>query len=137
MYNSVYTKSIILKTAIIYNDAHMYTQQCKGMRIQYPVLQPDNPHHCVRVLCLMKGLPTYFINTQILRGTRNLSFVVRASLLRIFETIWILVITLECSNITASKSICRERKMRPMELSGVNFSTHGSGPECSCFDQVL
>ena len=48
-----------------------------------------------------------------------------------------LVITLECSNITASKSIRRERKMRPMELSGVNFSTHGSESECSYFDQVL
>ena len=67
----------------------------------------------------------------ILRGTRNLSFVLRTSLLRTFETIWILVITLECSNITASKSICRESKMRPMELSGVNFSTHGSESECS------
>ena len=73
---------------------------------------------------------------HILRGTRNLSFVLRRSLLRTFETIWILVITLECSNITASKSIRRERKMRPMELSGVNFSTHGSESECSCFDQV-
>ena len=52
-------------------------------------------------------------------------------------TIWILVITLECSNITASKSIRRERKMRPMELSGVNLSTHGSESVCSCFDQVL
>ena len=71
------------------------------------------------------------------RGTRNLSFVLRRSLLRTFETIWILVITLECSNITASKSILRERKMRPMELSGVNFSTHVSESECSCFDQVL
>ena len=74
---------------------------------------------------------------DILRGTRNLSFVLRRSLLRTFETIWILVITLECSNITGSKSIRRERKMRPMELSGVNFSTHGSESECSCFDQVL
>ena len=72
-----------------------------------------------------------------LRGTRNLSFVLRRSLLRTFETILILVITLECSNITASKSIRRERKMRPMELSGVNFSTHGSESECSCFDQFL
>ena len=71
----------------------------------------------------------------ILRGTRNLSFVLRRSLLRTFETIWILVIILECSNITASKSIRRERKMRPTELSGVNFSTHGSESECSCFDQ--
>ena len=73
----------------------------------------------------------------ILRGTRNLSFVLRWSLLRTFETIWILVITLTCSNITASKSIRRERKTRPMELPGVNFSTHGSESECSCFDQVL
>ena len=73
----------------------------------------------------------------ILRGTRNLSFVSRRSLLRTFETIWILVITLEYSNITGSKSIRRERKMRPMELSGFNFSTHGSESECSCFDQVL
>ena len=73
----------------------------------------------------------------ILRGTRNLSFVLRRSLLRTFETIWIIVITLECSNITASKSIRRERKMRQMELSGVNFSTHGSESECSCFDQVF
>ena len=76
-------------------------------------------------------------NSSILRGTRNLSFVSGRSLLRPFETIWILVITLECSNITASTSIRRERKMRPMELSGVNFSTHGSKSECSCFDQVL
>ena len=75
--------------------------------------------------------------SYILRGTRNLSFVLRRSLLRTFETIWIIVITLEFSNITASKSIRRERKMRPMELSGVNFSTHGSESECSCFDQVL
>ena len=74
---------------------------------------------------------------NILRGTRNLSFVLRRSLLRTFGTIVILVITLECSNITASKSIRRERKMRPLELSGVNFSTHGSESECSCFDQVL
>ena len=74
---------------------------------------------------------------SILRGTRNLSFVLRRSLLIHFETIWILVITLECSNITASKSMRRERKMRPMELSGVNFSTQGSESECSCFDQVL
>ena len=73
----------------------------------------------------------------ILSETRNLSFVLRRSLLRTFETIWILVITLECSNITASKSIRRERKMRQMELSGVIFSTHGSESECSCFDQVL
>ena len=75
--------------------------------------------------------------TGILRGTGNLSFVLRRSLLRTFETIWIIVITLQCSNITASKSIRRERKMRPMELSGVNFSTHGSVSECSCFYQVL
>ena len=77
------------------------------------------------------------IESIILRGTRNLSFVLRRSLLRAFETIWIFVITFECSNITASKSIRRERKMRSMELSGVNFSTHGSESECSCFDQVL
>ena len=52
-----------------------------------------------------------FIHMQIiLRGTRNLSFVLRRSLLRTFETIWVFVITLECSNITASKSIRRERK---------------------------
>ena len=70
----------------------------------------------------------------ILRGTRNLSFVLRRSLLSTFETIWIIVITLECSYITASKSNQRERKMRPMELSGVNFSTHGAESECSCFD---
>ena len=75
--------------------------------------------------------------SYILRGTRNLSFVLGRSLLRTFETIWILVITLECSNITASKSIRRERKMRQMELSGVNFSMHVSESECSCFDQVL
>ena len=74
---------------------------------------------------------------NILRGTRNLSFVLRRSLLRSFETIWILVIKLECRNITALKSIRRKRKMRPMELSGVNFSTHGSESECSCFDQAL
>ena len=73
----------------------------------------------------------------ILRGTRNLSFVLRRSLLRTFETIWILVITLVCSNITASKSIRRERKIRPMELSRVNFSTNWSESECSCFDQGL
>ena len=79
-----------------------------------------------------RGKPLY-----ILRGTRNLSFLLRRSLLRTFETIWILVITLECSNITASKSIRRERKMRPMELSRVNFSTHVSESECSCFDQAL
>ena len=47
------------------------------------------------------------------------------SLLRTFETIWILVITLECNNITASKSIRRERKMRPMELSGSIFRRMG------------
>ena len=79
-----------------------------------------------------KALLIYYIANDILifvfiymsyklRGTRNLSFVLRRSLLRTFETTWILVITLECSNITASKSIRRERKMRPMELSGVNF----------------
>ena len=68
----------------------------------------------------------YYGCITILRGTRNLSFVLRRSLLRIYETIWILVITLECNNITASKSILRERKMRPMELSGVKFSTQGS-----------
>ena len=79
----------------------------------------------------------YGVQGNILRGTRNLSFVLRRSLMRAFETILILVIILECSNITASKSIRRERKMRPMELSGVNFSTHGSESECSCFDQVL
>ena len=78
-----------------------------------------------------------FYKNSILRGKRNLSFVLGRSLLRNFETIWILVITFECSNITASKSIRRERKMRPMELSGVNFSVHGSESECSCFDQVL
>ena len=80
--------------------------------------------------------PSY-ISVTILRGTRNLSFVLRTSLLRTFETIWILIITLECSNITASKSIRLKMKMRQMELSGVNFSTHGSESECSCFDQVL
>ena len=79
--------------------------------------------------------PSFAFN--ILRGTRNLSFVLRRSLLRIFGTIWFLVISLESSNITASKSIRRERKMRPMELSGVNCSMHGSESECSCFDQVL
>ena len=57
--------------------------------------------------------------------------------MRTLDTIWILVITLECSNLTASKSIRHDRKMRPMELSGVIFSTHGSESECSCFDQVL
>ena len=77
------------------------------------------------------------LQSCILRGTRNLSFVLSRSLLRTFETIWILVITQECIKITASKSIRRERKMRSMELSGVNFSTHGSESECSCFDQVL
>ena len=50
-----------------------------------------------------------FVKVCILRGTRNLSFVLRRSLLRTFDTIWILVITLEGSNITASKSIRRER----------------------------
>ena len=53
----------------------------------------------------------HLMYVNVLRGTRNLSFVLRMSLLRTFETIWILVITLECSNITASKSIRRERKM--------------------------
>ena len=57
-----------------------------------------------------------FYSINILRVTRNLSFVSGRSLLRTFETICILVITLECINITASKSIRRERKMRPMEL---------------------
>ena len=89
----------------------------------------------------MQGLHiSYSIGSLVgdkLRGTRNLSFVLRRSLPRTFKTIWILVIKLECSNITASKSIRRERKMRPMELSGVNFLTHGSESECSCFDQVL
>ena len=80
---------------------------------------------------------TIYSDYYILRGTRNLSFALRRSLPRTFETIWILVITLECSNITASKSIRRERKMRLMELSGVNFSAHGSESERSCFDQVL
>ena len=47
------------------------------------------------------------------------------SLLRTFETIWILVITLRCSNITASKSIRRERKIRSMELSGSIFRRMG------------
>ena len=74
---------------------------------------------------------------HILRGNRNLSFVLRRSLLRTFENIWILVITFECSNITASKSIRHERKMRPMELSGVDFLTHGSDSECPYFDQIL
>ena len=72
-----------------------------------------------------------------MRGTRNLSFVLRRSLLRTYETIWILVITVTCSNITASKSIRRERKIRTVELFGVNSSTHVSESECSCFDQVL
>ena len=88
-------------------------------------------------LCKLISLQLSITKHNILRGTRNLSFVLRKSLLRTFETIWILVITLECNNITASKSIRRERKMKPMELSGVNFSTHGSESECSCFDQVL
>ena len=57
--------------------------------------------------------------------------------MRTFETIWILVIISECSNITASKSIRRERIMRPMELSGVNLSTHGSESQSvHGFDQV-
>ena len=59
----------------------------------------------ILILCLIM-----LLSTCILRGTRNLSFVLRRSLLRTFETIWVLVITLECSNITASKSIRRERK---------------------------
>ena len=75
---------------------------------------------------------SFTFDISILRGTRNLSFVLRRSLLITFETIWSLFIALECSNITASKSILCERKMRPMELSGVNFSTHGSKSECSC-----
>ena len=81
----------------------------------------------------------YFLTSPltILRGTRNLSFVLRRSLLRIFETILICIIRLEFGNITASKSIRRERKLRLMELSGVNITTHGSESECSCFDQVL
>ena len=76
------------------------------------------------------GFLSWCLSNNKLRGTRNLSFVLRRSLLRTFETIWIFVITFECSNITASKSSRRERKMRPMELSGVNFSTHGSESEC-------
>ena len=65
----------------------------------------------------------FYIN--ILRGTRNLTFVLRRSLLRTFETIWILVITLECSNITASKSIRRERKMGTIfRRMGQNQSVH-------------
>ena len=92
----------------------------------------------MKTACLLRYLQNLKNNIlNILRGTRNLSFVLRRSLLRTFETIWILVLTLECSNITASKSIRRERKMKPMELFGVNFSTHGSESECSCFDQVL
>ena len=74
---------------------------------------------------------------HILRGTRNLSFVLRRSLLRTFVTIWILVITLECSNITASKSILREKENETNGTVWVNLSTHGSKSECSCFDQVL
>ena len=81
-----------------------------------------------------KSIGRKIAKLYILRGTRNLSFVLRRSLLRTFETIWILVKALECSNITASKSIRRERKMRVMELPGVKFSTHGSESECSCFD---
>ena len=61
----------------------------------------------------------------ILRGTRNLSFVLRRSLLRTFETILILVITLECSNITASKSIRRERKMSQWNSLGSIFRRMG------------
>ena len=90
---------------------------------------------CKGVLYMMCYTDLMYFN--ILRGTRNLSFVLRRSLLRTFETIWIFVIRLGCSNITASKSIRRERKMRPMELSGVSISTHRSESECSCVDQVL
>ena len=94
------------------------------------------PYFRERIIRIVMNSHTFpFI--RILRGNRNLSFILSGSLLRTFETIWILVITLECSNITASKSIRLERKMRPMELAGVNFSTHGSESECSCFDQVL
>ena len=77
------------------------------------------------------------VKDTMLRGTRNLSFVLRRSLPTTFETIKILVTVLECSNISASKSIRLDRKMRPMELPGVNFSTHGSESECLCLDQVL
>ena len=92
----------------------------------------------IEIKLLINMRSAFFLKDKyVLRGTINISFVLGRSLLRTFETIWNLVITLECSNITASKSKRRERKMRPMELSGVNFSTHGSEPECSCFDQVL
>ena len=67
----------------------------------------------------------FLLSMNILRGTRNLSFVLRRFLLRTFETIWILVITLECSNITASKSIRRERKMRQWNCLGSIFRRMG------------
>ena len=38
------------------------------------------------------SLTTNLIKHDILRGTRNLSFVLRRSLLKTFETVWILVI---------------------------------------------
>ena len=104
-------------------QSYEISQIDKGLIVNQPGLQ------------IMNTVSTF--NKDILRGTRNLSFVLGRSLLRTVETIWILIITLECSNITASKSIRPERKMRPMEQSGVNFSTHGSESECSCFDQVL
>ena len=46
-------------------------------------------------------------------------------------TIWILVKIFDRSNITATKLIRRNWKIRPVELSGVIFSTQGSESECS------
>ena len=92
------------------------------LEMYWPVLATVFHHGAIYILA---GIVHCSKQRAILRGTRNLSFVLRRSLLRNFETIWILVKTLECNNITASKSIRRERKMRPMELSGVNFGGMG------------
>ena len=81
--------------------------------------------HYNRGVSSLKPVSEQLAKKLILRGTRNLSFVLRMSLLRTFETIWILVITVECSNITASKSIRRERKMAPMNCLGSIFRRKG------------
>ena len=95
-------------------------------RASFPFLNWQPPLRLIDQLAIYISWYFYVdLEANILRGTKNLSFVLRRSLLRTFETIWILVITLECSNITASKSIHRERKMRPMELSGSIFHRMG------------
>ena len=59
------------------------------------------------------------------------------SQLRTFETIWIIDMIFNRRNITATKSICRKWKMRPINLFGVNFSMQGSESGCSCFYLIL